>query len=126
MDIWAALAFFIITTATINTVLDVRKYIFHFWINVYEWNCWLYGKVMFNIIRNCQNLFSRVAELFLHSHKQWVCILITSSPHQYSIVSLLIVVLLLFVFIVLSCSNRYVQFSSASVIPLSATPWIGM
>lgn len=59
----------------------------------------LYGKVMFNIIR--------VAVLFLHPHKQCICILITSSP-QYSIVSFLIVVLLLFVcFVVLSCSNRY-------------------
>ena len=58
----------------------------------------LHGKVMFNLIR--------VAVLFLHPHKQCVCILITSSPHQYSIVSFLIVVL--------SCSNRYVQFSSVA------------
>ena len=67
----------------------------------------LHGKVMFNLIP--------VAVLFLHPHKQCICILITSSPHQYSIVSFLIVVLLLFVcFVVLSCSNRYVQFSSVA------------
>jgi len=60
----------------------------------------LYGKVMFNIIR--------VAVLFLHPHKQCICILITSSP-QYSIVSFLIVVLLPFSFFLLQSWSKAVH-----------------
>ena len=72
----------------------------------------LYGKVMFNIIRNCQTVFQSGCTIF--AFPQAVCM---HSDYFISSIFYSIVFNCCFVavcFVVLSCSNRYVQFSSVA------------
>lgn len=87
MDIWNASSFFFFLAIMKNDVMSIYVQFF-VWtyvcvslVNSREWNCWVIGKFMFNILRNFQIDFQTVSTFHISMRNIWESRLYTHSTN---------------------------------------------